>query len=234
MTTQEFGEQVAQLRPGLVRFIYFRVRDRDWAEDIAQEAMLRAILHQSKYRPQSDRTPCGSLRGWLYGIAVHVVHDYWRRHTHWETVSLDEPRKGNDGELSPMEIASHLPDAYAQLLGEQTWGRIQEAIEKLSPKRRSVVQLCVFEEMKSRDVALHLGIDDSTVCRRLHGAIRQIAQHCGIQIEKPEPSKPQDPELPKAEPIQQLPEPLAVLAQELVRRGVISCVPELHIGKRLA
>src|SRR3989442_11039199 len=52
----------------LVRFLYRKVWDADRAEDLAQEAFARALVHQPE-----------NARGWLFVVAANLARDEARR-----------------------------------------------------------------------------------------------------------------------------------------------------------
>src|SRR6266704_626412 len=54
--------------PALVRFLYRKVWDAERAEDLAQEAFARALVH----RPEN-------ARGWLFVVAANMARDEARR-----------------------------------------------------------------------------------------------------------------------------------------------------------
>lgn len=60
--------------PEIYRYALYRTGDRTVAEDVAAEVFLRLLdaLH-------SERRPQTTLRGWLFGVASHLVADHFRR-----------------------------------------------------------------------------------------------------------------------------------------------------------
>jgi RNA polymerase sigma-70 factor (ECF subfamily) len=67
------GDQIEQYRPAVTRYIRYLVRDAADAEDLAQEALLRA------YRESSSLRDPAALASWLYQIATHVSIDLLRQ-----------------------------------------------------------------------------------------------------------------------------------------------------------
>jgi len=76
---------LAPNRDLLVSFLTTRCRDPHEAEDLTQEALLRAARFRS-----SQREP-GRLRSWLFRIAANLHRDHVRRETKWATVPFDDP-----------------------------------------------------------------------------------------------------------------------------------------------
>ncbi len=102
------GEIHDRYYPEIYRYAYNRVGEQASAEDIASEVFLRLLnaLH-SQHAPQT------TLRGWLFGVAAHLVVDLFRRR---KTVALDESVP--DGKAARLaEDALHQSDLRAALHG---------------------------------------------------------------------------------------------------------------------
>jgi len=93
----------------LVRFLYRKVWDAERAEDLAQEAFARAVVHKPD-----------NARGWLFIVAANMARDEARRAARERrhlTLLTAEPREGApasdevfllwDAGLSYSEIAAH-------------------------------------------------------------------------------------------------------------------------------
>src|SRR5206468_12693821 len=64
----DIAEVYRNTYPALVRFLYRKVWDQGRAEDLAQEAFARALVH----RPENTR-------GWLFVVAANMARDEARR-----------------------------------------------------------------------------------------------------------------------------------------------------------
>ncbi len=134
-----------------------RLTDRDHAraQDVCQETLLRAWRH-----PDVLTKPNGFVRGWLFTVARNIVIDEWRsRRAHPETVMANppEPPMGQDG--------------VDRLL--QSWV-VAEAVGRLSPEHRSVLQVCYYQGRSVSEAAQRLGIPEGTVKSRTHYALRAL------------------------------------------------------------
>jgi RNA polymerase sigma-70 factor (ECF subfamily) len=60
--------------PAIYRYAHYRLGDGEAAADLAAEVFLRLLdaLH-------ANRPPQNTLRGWLFGVAAHLVADHWRK-----------------------------------------------------------------------------------------------------------------------------------------------------------
>lgn len=115
-----------ELRGPLLSFIGSRVRDRDTAEDILQDVVLRIHLHAN------DLTLESSVSGWIYQIARNAIIDHYRRavvrreRPAGATQELDRPaspESGPDSDNVRTEVAAcldpllaRLPDKYREAL----------------------------------------------------------------------------------------------------------------------
>ncbi len=105
---------LAELRPVLQRFLARRCRDESEAEDVVQEALLRA----SRYRKSLSHPE--RLRPWVMRIALNVLRDHVRRERRLPRIDVDpdlferiEGREGVPGE--PREdLQVHLEGAVVE------------------------------------------------------------------------------------------------------------------------
>ena len=74
LDTRALGQIHDQFYPELYRFALYRTGEPVAAEDIAAEVFVRLLdaLH-------AGRAPQTTLRGWLFGVAAHLVADHFRR-----------------------------------------------------------------------------------------------------------------------------------------------------------
>ncbi len=97
---QSFALLLQRYRSPLVNFLYRMVRNREQAEDLAQEVFIRV------YRAREDYVPSAKFTTWLFRIATNLALNSLRdtRHQRME-ISLDAPvtadaEDGDDGTRS--------------------------------------------------------------------------------------------------------------------------------------
>jgi len=119
-----FGQLLESLRPDLVRFAYWLARDRAVAEDVVQEAMLRA------WRARLELKDAAAARHWLLTI-VRREHARLYERKRLVTVDLSDViaredaalARAGDGELLDLRGAIlRLPDEYREPLVMQVLG----------------------------------------------------------------------------------------------------------------
>lgn len=151
----------------ILRLAYFYVRDRQWAEDICQEAFLRAFRGWVSFRRDS------SARTWLSRIAVNLCLEQLRRPRWREEVRPDpawpEPA-GTDHPADPEEAALDRLDRRA-LLGH---------VLNLSEDLREAIFLYYYFDLATPEIAQVLGCPEGTVRSRLTRA----RQHLRAALER--------------------------------------------------
>jgi RNA polymerase sigma-70 factor (ECF subfamily) len=120
----DFGRLLESLRPDLVRFAYWLARDRTVAEDVVQEAMLRA------WRARQELKDATAARHWMLTI-VRREHARLYERKRLATVDLTDViaredaalARAGDGELLDLRGAIlQLPDEYREPLVMQVLG----------------------------------------------------------------------------------------------------------------
>jgi len=129
--------------------------DRQRAEDLVQETLLRAWRHPEALDP--DR---GSVRAWLFTTARHLAIDAWRR----RSVRVSEV------------VTDALPEPPAEDETDravEAW-TVAEALARLSPAHREVLLECFYRGRSVAEAAVRLGVPPGTVKSRTHYALRSL------------------------------------------------------------
>lgn len=134
-------------------------RDRDEADDLTQDVLVRVLDNLHRYEP-------GSFDGWLYRITRNLFLDRIRRH---RRVRFDDLPDG-DWE-QPVEPAPG-PDVRAEgtILREQ----LERALEELPAHLREVVVLRDLHDLTYERIAAIIARPVGTVRSRLHRGRRQL------------------------------------------------------------
>lgn len=163
---EHFGELVARYQTRIYNMAYRMVHSREEAEDITQETFLNVYRALGTFR--GDR-----FSPWIYKIASNLCLDYLRRRRP-ATVSLDAP-VGPEGDI-PREIADEtfLPEEAA-LIGSLGLD-VQQAIDRLPDKYKSVLVLRHIEDLTYEEIAEILNLPLGTVKTRLFRARENLRQ----------------------------------------------------------
>jgi RNA polymerase sigma-70 factor (ECF subfamily) len=105
------------------------------------------------------------LRGWLYGVASHIVTDYHRKHY----------RGGQ--EVALMEtIESDVSGPAEQTIKKQTLEALSEALHDLTEEQQDVIALRFGYEMPIREVAEMIGKSEGAVKQLQARAVAALAR----------------------------------------------------------
>lgn len=141
----------------------YLVRDEHDAQDVVQEAMLRAL----KY---FDGFAGGDIRAWLLSIVRNCAMDWHRTHRiERNAIGIDDEVLASDDEA----------DGRAIRASEQQ--RVTRAVESLPVEFREVIVLREVEELSYKEISEIVGVPIGTVMSRLSRARRQLALLLGDQ-----------------------------------------------------
>lgn len=130
-------------------------RDRGTAEELLQEAFLRAFRHMGRVR----LSPGASLRPWLHRILINLTYD-WSARQKTAAGSLDRVVE----RLNPAPGAT--PEGQAEQREIQRV--VADAIGELPFKQRSVIVLFYLHDMDLHEIAATLNVPPGTVKSRLY------------------------------------------------------------------
>ncbi len=157
---QSFALLLHRYRTPLVNFLYRMVRNREQAEDLAQEVFIRV------YRARADYVPSAKFTTWLFRIATNLALNSLRdsRHQRME-LSLDAPVTvdAEDGDERPLDVAEKNPNIEEHLVQEAQRDMIRHAIEKLPEKQRAAVLLHKYQELDYGEISKILECSESAL-----------------------------------------------------------------------
>lgn len=147
-------------RTPLVNFLFRMVRNREQAEDLAQEVFLRV------YRAREDYVPSAKFTTWLFRIATNLALNSMRdtRYQRLE-VSIDAPvtADAEDGDERPLDVAEKRPNIEQHLVEDVRVKMIRHAINKLPEKQRAAVLLHKYQELDYTEIAKILSCSESAL-----------------------------------------------------------------------
>ncbi len=150
-----------QHRAAIRRYIQYMVRDAAEAEDLTQEALLRA--HQQL----STLKDAGALESWLYQIATHVTVDRIRQRSRTRQRLADEPAE-------ECAVVDQKPSPFAVVGQHEMSTCVQLHVAGLSDAYKAVLLLHDTDGLTAQGIAAVLGLPLTTVKMRLHRARRQL------------------------------------------------------------
>jgi RNA polymerase sigma-70 factor (ECF subfamily) len=144
-----FEEIVRRWQGPLINLAYRFCRDRGRAEEMAQEAFLRAFRGLAQWRNEA------AFSTWLFALATNLYRSELRR-IPARTVSIDDVREPADPRASDGGLEDYDRDAA-----------VRRAVLALPPKYREALTLFYFHEMDVPAAARSLGLPEGTVKARL-------------------------------------------------------------------
>ncbi|MCZ7456669.1 sigma-70 family RNA polymerase sigma factor [Streptomyces sp. WMMC940] len=145
--------------PALLSFLVgLTYGDRQRAEDLLQETLLRAWQH-----PEAFDAPYESMRPWLFTVGRRLAIDARRSR-------LARPAEIGDGVLAATPDPSDVTDRAVAALD------VRAAVRSLSPEHRAVLVQIYFRGRSVAEAARALGIPQGTVKSRSHHALRAMAR----------------------------------------------------------
>ena len=152
-------ELFTSMRPDLLRFAHWLARDRSLAEDIVQEALLRA------WRSRDSLKDRGAARAWLLTI-VRREHARLYERKRLELVSLDE--------ALDTQATEKPPEANGDLF------TLRHAIMRLPLEYREPLLLQTLGGFSTEEIARELELSSTAVLTRLFRARNKLRAICGM------------------------------------------------------
>ena len=143
-------------RPAFVAFVSQKLRSRDAAEELVQEAFAKAVAHVAELRSSE------TARGWFYGILRNAIVDYHRRSTVADTAH--------------QRIAHEWPTTTSPEDATTSCGCIGGAIEELKSEYREAIAHVVVSEEPLASFAARENLSNNTAAVRVHRARKALAK----------------------------------------------------------
>jgi RNA polymerase sigma-70 factor (ECF subfamily) len=134
------------------------------AEEIAQEAVLKAFSNLASFRGESK------FSTWLVQITYNEAKMKLRKARPHLYESIDERQQTEDGDYWPKDFADWRPIPSELLEKDEVRQAVQNAINSLSPIFREVVTMRDIQNLSIRETSTILGISEAAVKTRLHRA----------------------------------------------------------------
>jgi RNA polymerase sigma factor (sigma-70 family) len=151
-------------RRELHAYLTERLRDRDLANDLAQETFLR-------FAEQGGNVAITHDRSYLYRTARNLAIDHVRR--------TGRHRTDVTAHDDLVDIPEDLPSVEEVVDSRERLGQLRSVIQELPERTRQVFVLHRIEELTYEEVALRLGISESSVQKHLAKALKYAVQRLG-------------------------------------------------------
>lgn len=159
-----FRELIGRYQRPVFSLIYRLVRDRERAEDLAQDTFIKVLNALDRYNPEYK------FSSWIFKIAHNTALDQLRRKEP-DTLSLDgspHARTASEVEATTItpESGDETPEQYTA--NRQLGVEIEQAISTLRPEYRTAILLCHVEGRPYEEIAEIMGVPLGTVKTYIH------------------------------------------------------------------
>lgn len=153
-------EEIERLRPGLQIMALHALGDREAADEVVQETLVRALeaMKSGRFRDSGD------LGAFVRGIARHVIADALRARQ--RSVPLDAVSTALGG--------AALENPLSRLISQEELSRLRVALAGLSPEDQEVLDLSYFAGMTPREIGEKSGEPAPRIRKRKSRALARL------------------------------------------------------------
>ena len=165
-----YRELVRRYERPVFALLYRMVRDRELAEDLAQETFIKALNAIESYRPEFK------FSSWIFKIANNAAIDHLRRRE-LDTLSLDGSPHAETPEAmqaTALQIGARQESPLDTVEARELGGAIEAAIGRLRPEYRSCILLRHVEGRAYEEIAEILNLPLGTVKTYIHRARNEL------------------------------------------------------------
>ncbi len=162
-----FDPLILKYRERVYSVIYNLTSNREDASDLTQDTFIKAFKSITRFKGKS------SFFTWLYRIAVnstltHLKKNRFRHFFSFEKISEED----KSGEFIEGLVATTKSDKGTLI--NELQEKLNEALQKLSFKHRTVVTLFEIDQLSHKEIADVVGCSEGTVRSRLHYAKQEL------------------------------------------------------------
>lgn len=165
---EEFAKLYDMYAGQIYSFVFFKVSNREEAEDITSEVFLKA------WRYVSEKKAVESFSGLLYKLARNAIVDLYRKKSHHKEISLVKKNEEDD-----LEDELETKEAWSVNIEEKVGEKIEiekiiKALKKLKQEYREVITLRYVDEMDVGEIAEITGKGAIAVRVTLHRGLKKL------------------------------------------------------------
>jgi len=165
-----FRELIGRYQRPVFSLIYRLVRDREKAEDLAQDTFIKVLNAIDRY------DPAFKFSSWIFKIAHNTALDHLRRRTP-DTLSLDgSPHATSAAETEATTITPESQDENPEeyTLNRELGSEIETAIGTLRVEYRTAIILCHVEGRPYEEIAQIMAVPLGTVKTYIHRGRKEL------------------------------------------------------------
>ena len=179
---EAFGTMVLPYAPGLYRRALRMTGNPADAEDVQQEALLKAFSRIHQFAGQQEEGK-DDLHAWVTRITTNASIDLIRQRREGKYLSLEEPGASPEETLAN-RLPSRAQNPEEQYARQEMRGLIASGIARLAPDLRQICLLRDVLQYSTHEVAARLGISTVAVRLRLFRAHRRLRDGLREELRK--------------------------------------------------
>lgn len=168
-SVEAFEELIKQCQKKVFNIAYKMTGSYDDANELAQEAFIRAYKSINKFKGDS------LFSTWIYRITTNVCLDELRKRKNQKVISINEDIKYNDEELKP-QIKDESPGPEKIYERKEFKSLVKECIESLPPDYKTVIVLRDIEGFSYEEIAKIINCPEGTVKSRINRARKALRE----------------------------------------------------------
>jgi len=173
-----FQEFVDRYKKKIYYIAYDITGDHDDAEDVSQEVFIKVFRSLKTFRRNAK------ISSWLYQISVNTSIDLLRKKSSKPEKSMDDIERADIQENLPGS-STHAQNPEQRAEDFIIQNHISEALQKVSPKERSVFVMRHYNELKIREIAEILKVSQGTVKALFYRATRKLRKELSFYLGNP-------------------------------------------------
>jgi RNA polymerase sigma-70 factor (ECF subfamily) len=143
-------------------YLYYRLRHRETAEDLAAVTFTKAWQHFADFDERK-----GTVQSWLYRIARNCLIDHWRKQR--PTVDVEDF----------WDLLPGTDDVNANAEARERLAEVDAFLASLPARQRDIVVLRVWDGLTHAEVAEVVGLSEAAAKMSFSRTIRQLRDKLG-------------------------------------------------------
>ena len=165
----QFLETAERRRPQLLRMARRLTNSNEDAEDIVQEALMKAYKALTKFRGESQ------MSSWLGAIVQNTAHEHLRSRRNRVFVSIEYLSK-QDNEVMEIDLPDPGKNPEQEWQSREMEGILRDEVSKLGMVCRRAIELCMLDECPQGEVAQSMNLSVATMKSRVFRGKRILAR----------------------------------------------------------
>ena len=170
-----YRELLTRYERPVFSLIFRMVRDREMAEDLAQETFIKVLNNLDRYSPEFK------FSSWLFKIANNLTIDHLRRRR-VDTISIEgspDAVTAESARATSISVVSGNESPLEELESRELGTAIERAIGKLRPEYRACIMLRHVEDKSYEEIAEIVKLPLGTVKTYIHRARHELRTALG-------------------------------------------------------